>query len=131
MSRKKSKKKSPVTMTDAELQSIMTSYQDLLDKAHKQLAEYKIALKINIQEYTHHHPVSNLEVLLAQCEEIALEFVNVDELVKKDKNAKRITAVFVFPDELHAFLTQDSVPKELSLTKQGGITVEPEPAVVA
>jgi hypothetical protein len=71
--------------------------------------------------------------LLREVDEIKLVYakgepsgdLNLPVVGKVKAGGPTVTVLYEYPDLLHHFLTQPGLPKDLSLTEEGGITINP------
>lgn len=122
------------TLTEKEAQALGVNYQRLADMAREQLIQHKLYLCGIIKT----HPTMDDAFKTQLIEEVAqleLSWVTAEPSIKDASKADEpaaptISAVYTYPDALHAWLSSPACPPGVNIALEGGITLDEKPAMV-
>lgn len=120
------KKTEEITPEMAE--QLGAEYRKLIEQASEQLTQHKLWLDSQLK---HIDPVKygltpqEHAQIIDEAGLIKLEMVRIEPAIKEGEK-QTVTAVYEYPDMVHAFLSRADIATALSIPAHGGITIDVE-----
>lgn len=115
-------------ITPEQAEQLGAEYRLLIEQANEQLDQHKLWLQLQLQNLNPIKYSLSVEMqaqLVSEVPLIKLEMVRLEPAIKEGEK-QTVTAVYEYPDALHAFLSRGDISNALNLAAQGGITVDVE-----
>jgi len=113
-------------ITPEMAEQLGAEYRKLIEQAQEQLTQHRLWLRLQLCSLGLTETGLDAEQRAQLVEEaglIKLEMVRLEPSLKEGEK-QTVTAVYEYPDALHAFLSRADISEALSIPAQGGMTLD-------